>query len=92
MSNPDEIRGNLRFTDMRDGVPLDDYRINSFINQVLDKLRNGETHASISSGNCTVIGMVFDHEYQITVSESYRRATIYKRDGEPDIDHAVAYR
>lgn len=86
-----DTRGNLKFTDMSDGVTISTEIQNMYINRVLNKLRNGEPHASIRTGNFVVIGLKYETEYQIYISENYKDTSIYVRDGDPSIEHAVAY-
>lgn len=83
--------GNLMFHDMSNGLELTEADKTRFINMALDNLKDGQCHTSISTGNFVVIGLKYDTIFEIWITENYKVATIYRKDGNPTIEEAFAY-
>ena len=71
------------FYSFSDGVPIPSYRVNGWIQEVLDAAKAGAIHHCISSGDTCVSMHVWDNgEIQIDVSNSKGRHRIVFYDGD----------
>ena len=64
------------FAHFQGGHQVYEYQINQWIKQVLDGLKSGALHRSISSGDTCVIGLKFDTEIQVFVCNDSGRSVI----------------
>lgn len=83
--------GNIEFRDMSTGLTPEDWRRNSMINEVLSKMKDGESHYTMSTGNLLVVAVRYDTEIRIIVTNDYMDYSVYNRDPEVELKNLVAY-
>jgi hypothetical protein len=65
------------FHHFQDGYLIEDYRINGWIRECLDKIQKGATHYAISSGDTGVVALKWDTSIEVIVSNSNGRSTLH---------------
>ena len=65
-----------KFYHYNDGKKIENWQINQWLDEVRDKLLSGKTHSTVSSGDCSVIGVEWPTEYEIFVCTSSGKSVI----------------
>jgi hypothetical protein len=65
-----------KFYHFAGGYIMDDCLINKWIRQCLEAIKNGSPHYSMSSGDTSVIGLVYESEVLVIVANSNGRSSM----------------
>lgn len=65
-----------KFRSFEQGLPIEDWQINRWIDESLDQVKNGATHWCTSSGDTSVAMFVWPSEIQVLVCTNQGRSTI----------------
>jgi hypothetical protein len=65
-----------KFYHYNGGKIIENWQINQWLGEVRDKLLSGKMRATVSSGDCSVIGVEWPTEYEIFVCNSSGRSVI----------------
>lgn len=81
------------FRSFANGVKIDDWTINYWIQQCLITIKSGAKYHAISSGDTSVIVMVWPSEIQVFVANSCGRSTLTfsTTEGHEDVIDFVPY-